>query len=84
MVAGGAGRADENTRLAGYSKGVNYLTTKDHAYEINFDHKYQIYENLAAVLELGYISIDRSSSVWGSGFQDEPAYKAVLSFQFKF
>ena len=85
MVTNSAGSNTAiNSRLAGYSKGANYLTTKDHAYEINFDHRYQIYENLAAVLELGYISIDRSEKVWGNDFQDKAAYKAMLSFQFRF
>ena len=71
-------------QLANLSKAVNYLTTKDHAYEINFDHRYMIYENLAAVLELGYAWIDRSERVWGNDFQDNGAYKAVLGFEFRF
>ncbi len=40
------------------------LTTKDWAWEINFDHKYQIYENLAAVVEMGMIDIYRKKSAW--------------------
>ena len=61
-----------------------YMTTKDHAYEVTFDHRYQIYENLAAVLELGYIHMDRSDSVWGRDFQDENAWKAQVWLQFRF
>ena len=61
-----------------------YLTTKDYAYEVNFDHTYQIYENLAAVLELGFIHMERSESVWGKGFQDTNAWRAQLEFQFTF
>ena len=80
----GFDRNDFNETMAGFGGSANYLTTKDHAYEINFDHTYQIYENLAACLELGYIKIDRSSSVWGRDFQDEATYKATLSFQFTF
>ena len=75
---------EANDSLASLGRAVNYLTTKDSAYEINFDHRYQIYENLAAVLELGYAHIDRSERVWGNDFQDNSAYKAVLGFEFRF
>ena len=82
--AGGFDRDAFNETMAGFGGSINYLTTKDHAYEVNFDHTYQIYENLAAVLELGYIKIDRSERVWGNDFQDSAAWKGVLSFQFTF
>ena len=64
-----------------------YLTDKDSAFEINFDHKYQIYENLAAVVELGYINMDLDRKTW-RGYEGEnktdDAWKAQLSFQYKF
>ena len=63
---------------------VNYLTTKDHAFEINFDHKYKIYDNLTAVLELGAIKIDRDDNTWGRDFQDEAAYKVAVAFEYRF
>ena len=40
------------------------LTSKDFAWEINFDHKYQIYENLAAYCEMGMVDITRSKKPW--------------------
>ena len=67
-----------------------YLTDKDHAFEVNFDHKYQIYENLAAVLELGYINMDLDRSTWkrnvstNGHHKTDDAWKAQLSFQYKF
>lgn len=66
-----------------------YMTTKDQAFEINFDHKYQMYENLALFLELGYIRMDLDEDVWGDAsrrYNDDTddAWKAQLSFQFKF
>ena len=81
--------ADFNEKMALIGAGadgqtVNYLTTKDHAYEINFDHKYKIYENLAAILELGVIKIDRDEKTWGRDFQNDAAYKAAIAFEFRF
>lgn len=69
-----------------------YLTDKDHAFEINFDHQYQIYENLAAVLELGYINLDLDKNTWkhrdgvnnNYGHKTDDAWKAQLSFQYTF
>ena len=62
-----------------------YLTTRDSAFEVNFDHKYQIYENLAAYLELGYINLDLGNSTANSsnGAPDD-AWKAQVLFQYKF
>lgn len=40
------------------------LSAVDWVYSVNFDTKYQIYENLAAVLETGWAHGDFSRSVW--------------------
>ncbi len=63
-----------------------YLTTKDHVIEVNFDHKYQIYENLAAYLELGYLHLKTDSDLWGNpNFDDnDDAWKAQLLFKYSF
>ena len=84
-----AGAADYNENMAGIGSGPdrqtpNYLTDKDHAFEINFDHKYRIYDNLRVALELGCISIDRDKNTWGSDFQDETAYKVAVAFEYRF
>ena len=63
-----------------------YMTTDDWAFEVNFDHKYQIYENLAAIVELSYIHLDLDESTWS--FNDlhdtDDAWKAQLLFQYNF
>ncbi|MDL2267928.1 outer membrane homotrimeric porin [Desulfovibrio sp. OttesenSCG-928-G15] len=72
-----------------------YMTTKDKAFEVNFDHEYKIYENLTAVLELGYVHLKSSKDSWGgnnkwtwgrgSGLKENSnAYKAELNFRYKF
>lgn len=67
-----------------------YLTTQDSAFEVNFDHKYQIYENLAATLELGYVNLDMAKR--GAGTATYPkrdvapddAWKAQLMLRYAF
>jgi len=66
-----------------------YLTTKDSVFEINFDHKYKIYENLTAVLELGYLHLRSDKETWiGSApnnlKKNDNAWKAELSFAYSF
>ena len=64
-----------------------YLTDKDSVYEVNFDHTYKIYENLTAVLELGWLHLDADRGTWGrTGNKDETsdAWKAQVMFQYKF
>jgi hypothetical protein len=43
------------------------LTTKDWGWELNFDHKYQMYENLAVYLESGLIDVYRKKRAWTDG-----------------
>ncbi len=69
--------------LAVYDEAL-YLTTHDSAWEFNFDSKYQIYENLAAFVELGYIAMDIDDSS-NKGFTDaDDLWKAQVLFQYKF
>ncbi len=60
-----------------------YLTTKDHAWEVNFDHQYQVYDNLTAVLELGYINLHLDDDTWQDHKTDD-AWKAQVLFQYRF
>ncbi len=60
-----------------------YLTTKDHVWEVNFDHQYKIYENLTAVLELGYINLHLDSDTWTEHKTDD-AWKAQVIFRYQF
>jgi hypothetical protein len=55
----------------------------DSLIEVNFDTKYQIYDELAAYLELGYVKFDWDKS---ENHQDdaENAYKAALGIKYDF
>jgi hypothetical protein len=52
--------------LLNYYEGTNkaseanaaLFTDKDKAWEVNFNTQYRMYENLAAILELGYMKAD--------------------------
>lgn len=61
-----------------------FLTDEDSAWEINFDHKYDIYENLALFVEMGYINLDLDEDTWGNDTFDEDAYKMGFYFQYTF
>jgi hypothetical protein len=61
-----------------------YMTDKDYAWEVNFDHEYQIYENLTAVVELGYINLHLNKGTWGQNIDTDNAWKAQLLFQYRF
>lgn len=60
-----------------------YLTDKDSVWEVNFDHQYKIYENLTAVLELGYLNLNLDEDVWAEHRTDD-AWKAQVIFRYKF
>lgn len=69
----------------GFNGDTWYLTTRDSAFEVNFDHKYQIYENLAAYLELGYINLDlKNTTANNKNNAPDDAWKAQVLFQYKF
>jgi hypothetical protein len=63
-----------------------YLTDKDYALEVNFEHTYKIYENLTAFLELGYIYLDLDKATWREDdqYDTDDAWKAELLFQYSF
>jgi hypothetical protein len=66
-----------------------YLTDKDRVWEVNFDHEYKIYENLTALLELGYIRLNLDEKTWGRGAPgwsktSDNAWKAELQFRYSF
>ncbi len=70
--------------MVAYYQGTNHrdsgatFTRKDKAWEVNFDHQYDIYENLAAILELGYINIDPDEG------SSEDSWKAAAGFRLRF
>ena len=66
-----------------------YLTKDDSVFEVNFDHTYKIYENLTAVLELGYLRLNSDKDTWAPGgntdFKDnDDAWKAEINFRYAF
>ena len=70
-----------------------YLTTKDSLVEIDFNTTYNIYQNLATVLEIGYIIEDfdgknLARNEYGQNttekFKFSNAWRASLNFQYKF
>jgi hypothetical protein len=65
----------------GILNGGSYLTTEDSYFEINFDHTYQLYENLTAYLELGYIDVDADDDVWGN---DDAEAASKLQFTLRY
>ncbi len=80
LVANGS-----NTPLS--YNGEMYLTTGDHVWEVNFNHKYQIYENLAAYLELGYLNLSLDEDAWrhtSGGDHSDDAWKAQMLFKYSF
>lgn len=68
--------------VAKYLSYSNDLTTKDHLWEIDFNHKYMIYDQLAAIVELSYLKYDLSKDVWGKNADD--AWKIGVGLQYKF
>jgi len=64
----------------GTSEKASYsaVTDDDTFLEVNFDSNYQIYENLAAVVELGYIYMDKDNG------SDDDAAKAAFYLKYSF
>jgi hypothetical protein len=61
---------------------AGYFTSKDKAYEANFNTQYRMYENLAAILELGYLKADLSEDTVDR--DTDAAWKAAAGFRFRF
>lgn len=78
-----------NGKYLQYSADRFYLTDEDYVWEVNFDHQYKIYENLTAVLELGWLRMHSDKGTWGTSNQyglkeNDNAYKAQIAFRYKF
>ncbi len=65
-----------------------YLTEGDYLVEVNVDSTYQIYENLQAVLQLGYVFNGIDSDTWkkagSSSVETEDGYRVGLMFNYSF
>ena len=64
------------------------LTTNEYAMGVNFDTKYMIYENLAAVMETGWAHGQFQTSVWGHRLAEASrsgdAWKVAFGLTYKF
>ena len=64
------------------------LTTNEYVMGVNFDNQYNIYENLAAIVETGWAHGSFQSSVWGHRLvnqaKDGDAWKVAFGLQYKF
>jgi hypothetical protein len=78
---------------AAYYEGTNkaseanaaLFTDKDKAWEVNFNTQYRMYENLAAILELGYMKADlKKDEELRPTEKDDAAWKAAAGFRFRF
>ena len=83
-----SGRAFDMDGDAASTEGP-YLTTNDGLLEFNLTNVWQVYENLTAGLELGYIinMVDKDTwnrSFMSSNFSKQEAWKASLVFAYSF
>lgn len=62
------------------------LTTKDSFWEVDFNTKYQMYENLAAIVELGYAkaNYDDKLGTRGDDYKNQAAWKAIVGVKYDF
>lgn len=64
-----------------------YLTEEDDVWEVNFDTRYNIYENLTLCVELGYLHLNLDEGVWGQATVDayeENNFKGGVNIQYRF
>lgn len=59
------------------------LTTADQLFEVNFDSKYMIYENLALILELGLMHVNYGNTMYTIA-DDATGYKVAWGLNYKF
>ncbi len=76
------------------------LTTSDHLWEVDFNTKYQLYENLAVFMETGMFNISRAAGPWRQPenrpndpsynnavvklYDNSTAWKLMFGLQYKF
>ena len=77
------GTNDKDLRGVGDSNDEAFFTTRDTAWEVTFDTQYQMYENLSALLELGYLHPSMSSG-HADGVEDDASWKAATGLRYMF
>lgn len=66
---------------------ATYLTTKDSAWEVNFDTQYNLCDDLTLFVELGFIHLGLDADTWGSSMAANTSknnLKAGLNLQYAF
>ena len=67
----------------------HFLTTKDSLYEFDFNTQYQLFSELKAIVEFGYIVQSLHKDTWNTyygttDFQPENAFKAMFGLSYDF
>ncbi len=79
---------DSRRALAPSGLSTFYLTQNDYIVEFNLDSTYQLYKNLSATLQLGYIINGVDEDTWNhtnsNDWEKRDGYKAALIFKYKF
>ena len=78
----GTSKVDKNSNFS-LADRKYFLTEDDSAIEIDFDTTYQIYKNLSATLQLGYVFFDQSNLAPLAEEQDD-IFRSALTFVYKF
>ncbi len=73
-----------NDPFGSLGNSVVYLTTDDYLVEVNFDSTYSIYENLDAILQVGYIFNGVDKDNWANVDGTRDAYRVGLFFNYSF
>ena len=80
--------ANKVTGVGYYAQMGRDLTENESIMGINMDHKYNIYENLAFVVESGWAHGNFQTSVWGRRFTNQAkngdAFKVAFGLTYKF
>ncbi|WP_419779680.1 outer membrane homotrimeric porin [Maridesulfovibrio sp.] len=79
--------------LSNISADGTFLTDEDTAIEIDFTTRYQIYDELSAVVELAYVAVDFDNDTWENsnvanakarGDNEDPLLKCVVGLMYSF
>lgn len=87
MYAEGTNDKSCNANLGGSTNNIVYgqtLTEKDNLWEIDFNTAYQIYDELTASVDLGFVSLDADTGVWGANNDGGDAYKVSVGVKYAF
>ncbi|MFW5498750.1 MULTISPECIES: outer membrane homotrimeric porin [unclassified Maridesulfovibrio] len=79
---------NHSANLANITDDGNFLTDEDYAIEIDFNTNYQIYDELAAIVEFGYVDVDLDEDTWQNvsarGGKTDPMLKVAFGLVYSF